>query len=692
MRKSTLYFKLCLLAIVGGLWTNLTAQIINEVSITCPGMKNGQLHAHHNNFGTAPYTYNWKNSLSATISTDSIVKGLGADTYTLTITDATLPIPSTKTITYTLKNPLPITNTFTITPNSTWPSFSGLLAINSSGGNGGYTYSIKDSTSNQTTDLIKTATYSNIPSGKYYIVTTDITGCLRYDTVKVAELNTYLTNANKSKIIVKIDTTVCYKAFNATSSFKPDTANITCPIILEYDQHPKNSGFIPNSMNNDTIVGYIKGGDNFHIWNSNSSIYKTLILPIDPALNPATSYYVTRKSFSKVTTGPNIGLDTIVSLQSSFGQSTYGAGFHNVYVYTANNKGFRHYWYVDSVVTPIAINFTQKNNSCFRDSKGAFSVTVNGSYETEKNKFNIAVSGPLGNPMPFSPITNGTQYNTSSNLPAGIYTITATDSKTCTNTQTITITEPSDSLRIIFENNDACTNGKNGKVAIKRVDGGAKYPINYLWDTGETTPTLSNLAVGKYYVNITDQNGCTDRDSVSVNSIDRILNIVWDPIINTRCPFSSDGELSIRGINGAEYPVTYKWSSGDSTQTLENLKPGKYTVEVTDKNNCIVSDSVEVESLNKSCFYNIVTPNGDGYNDYFDLTDLSKDVKLDCKIFNEAGNLVATLNETNPKWDTLDQSKPPTGTASTYTAFVKITKDGKTLAEFGESFSVIYSK
>ena len=65
---------------------------------------------------------------------------------------------------------------------------------------------------------------------------------------------------------------------------------------------------------------------------------------------------------------------------------------------------------------------------------------------------------------------------------------------------------------------------------------------------------------------------------------------------------------------------------------------------------------------------------------------------MEAKIFNEAGNLVATLDETAPKWDPSDQKAAPTGPTSTYTAFVKLMRDGETIAEFGESFSVIFSK
>jgi gliding motility-associated-like protein len=110
----------------------------------------------------------------------------------------------------------------------------------------------------------------------------------------------------------------------------------------------------------------------------------------------------------------------------------------------------------------------------------------------------------------------------------------------------------------------------------------------------------------------------------------------------------------------------------------------------------MATDSTSVDASRRQCLYNIVTPNGDGKNDYFDLTDFAngQNMHVQCNIFDNNGRLVGQLNDENLKWDPLtDGYRPPTGQPSTYTAFIRLyTSSGQTIAELGESFSVIYTK
>lgn len=659
------------MALVLGMWTNASAQIIEVESIKCSGEKNGQLNVNITTGTPDLNTYSWENTANTgvVIGTEKTLKGLGAGTYKVTVTGGSNPV-----YTYELKQPTPITNTFAKVANSTWPNNNGQFTITTLGGSGWVEYTVKDSISR----MVKTQTnplFSNLASGAYFVKTTDISGCYKIDTVRITELAAYGEIGKNRDGKINPDTTACYK-FTTSLSLNPDTLGIQFPVTVMMDN---------------VVFKILKGYKRLN----DSTKMHTGLGASQPVvkIKPVGPFSFIEDVFT-VATGPNTGQDSVKLGSIS---NTFHPGFHIIHVYTNDGRGFRYSWDVDSVVAPISITYIQTNNVCFGDKKGSFTATAQGSYQQFAKKYMYTVTVPAGQTAIAATPAAGALSISGSSLMAGRYVVTATDPNDvapCPVSQVINITEPDEALRIVFENesNTTCSNGTNGTVGVLRVDG-AKYPMQfYAWNTLDSVRTLTNLGIGKYVVNLSDANGCKAKDSTYINANDRILNIVWDPIINTRCPYSSEGALSIRGINGAEYPVKYDWSTGDSTQTIDNLKPGKYLVTVTDANNCVVADSVEIESLNKSCFYNIITPNGDGFNDYFDLTDLSREVKLECKIFNEAGNLVASLNETNPKWDGLNQSTPPTGPASTYTAFVKITKDGKTIADFGESFSVIYSK
>jgi hypothetical protein len=218
------------------------------------------------------------------------------------------------------------------------------------------------------------------------------------------------------------------------------------------------------------------------------------------------------------------------------------------------------------------------------------------------------------------------------------------------------------------------------------------YRINGPKGFSTNTNSAGNLYAGEYNVIATDFAGCSLSQSVLITQPDEPLYVVFDETVNPRCPYSADGKITIHRVDGATDPITYLWSSGQNTPTIDSLYPGTYTVVVTDSNNCIARDSIALNANNRACIFNVVTPNGDGYNDYLDLSDICKGLEMQAEIFNDAGNEIATLTQSNPRWNPLDAANPPTGTASTYTVFIELTKNNQPYKKWAESFSVIYPK
>ena len=56
--------------------------------------------------------------------------------------------------------------------------------------------------------------------------------------------------------------------------------------------------------------------------------------------------------------------------------------------------------------------------------------------------------------------------------------------------------------------NGDCNNGNSASASVSASGGTAPY--TYLWSTGATTMSISNLTAGSYSVTVTDANGCTD--------------------------------------------------------------------------------------------------------------------------------------------------------------------------------------
>jgi hypothetical protein len=64
------------------------------------------------------------------------------------------------------------------------------------------------------------------------------------------------------------------------------------------------------------------------------------------------------------------------------------------------------------------------------------------------------------------------------------------------------------------------------------------------------------------------------------------------------------GMINLTILNSVDTPFTIMWSTGDTTEDLFNLPVGTYTVTVTDTNNCTVTDSFTVDSLDGSITVN----------------------------------------------------------------------------------------
>jgi hypothetical protein len=175
-----------------------------------------------------------------------------------------------------------------------------------------------------------------------------------------------------------------------------------------------------------------------------------------------------------------------------------------------------------------------------------------------------ATATPTGNSDPVSYLwSNGATTQTISGLSAGTYTVTITETPTCTATASYTVTEPP-VMDVTCSSTDATTNGGSDGTASVTASGGTP-PYTYLWNTGATTSSISGLVAGTYSVTVTDAKGCTAECSTTVNEPGCNLSASADgtPV---SCNDGSDGTATATptGNNGA---VTYLWSNGATTQS-----------------------------------------------------------------------------------------------------------------------------
>jgi gliding motility-associated-like protein len=135
----------------------------------------------------------------------------------------------------------------------------------------------------------------------------------------------------------------------------------------------------------------------------------------------------------------------------------------------------------------------------------------------------------------------------------------------------------------------------------------------YLWNDGSTGRSLTVNSIGKYWLVVTDNQGCKGSDTANITAI-APLPANFLPVDTAICQYA---KLTI--IPNHNYR-SYLWNDFSNSSSLTIQKPGRYWLTVTDKNNCSGSDSISVGALQcmEGLFVpNAFTPNNDSENDVF---------------------------------------------------------------------------
>lgn len=279
----------------------------------------------------------------------------------------------------------------------------------------------------------------------------------------------------------------------------------------------------------------------------------------------------------------------VVSTTSSFTYDFPGPGNYDITIIAQSNAGCpdtltKNVFIpqgLDAVTaTPSTSNYNGYGVSCPGATNGIVSVTA--SYGTP----------PYTYAWNTNPVATGT---TVSNLPAGTYIVTVTESGGCQAIDTAVLTEP-DSIVIAPQTQDVqCYGETNGSIDLN--PSGGVLTLSYQWqhNTSLNTPSASGLTGGSYAFTITDANGCTF-DSVIIISGPAAPFAYQSTITNATCYNGCDGSIDLHTVTGNTPPYTYAWSTipPQTAAIATQLCASAYTVTVTDINNCTGSVSYTV--------------------------------------------------------------------------------------------------
>lgn len=132
--------------------------------------------------------------------------------------------------------------------------------------------------------------------------------------------------------------------------------------------------------------------------------------------------------------------------------------------------------------------------------------------------------------------------------------------------------------------NAGCAN--NDGVATVEAHG-CTSPFTYHWNTNATTAAITGQPAGNYTVTVTDNTACSTTISQAIGSY--APPALQLSAINASCT-SNNGTVIANVVTGTG-PYSYHWSNNATTQVINNLGAGTYTVTVTGAGNCSASVS-----------------------------------------------------------------------------------------------------
>jgi gliding motility-associated-like protein len=582
-----------------------TCSISSTTNIPCNGGTNGTATVQASS-GTAPYSYAW----SPSGGTGATANNLGAGTYTVTVTDST---GCEATATVNITEPPAITTT--ITANSaTCGNNNGSATVAVNGGTGPYTYAWSPSGGTG-------ATESNLAVGVYNVTITDANGCTATDIATISSSN------GPTATIASQQDLSCFGGTNGSATVNP-TGN--GPFTYSWSPSGGNAASASN-LTSGTYTCTITD-------QSGCTVVQLVTITSPTAISvPASSTAAScGNTNGTATVNPSGGTGPYTFLwnnsQTGSTATALAGGTYNVIVTDANGCTNTATVVVANNGAPAITLQSSTDVTCFGGTNGTATINATGG------------QGPYT--YSWSPV--GGTNATATGLPSGNYTVTVTGSDGCSQTQTVTITQPTAIL--ISDSVSAENCGDGDGIANAYVSGG--NPIyTFLWSNGATTAGISNLSAGNYSVIVTDANGCSASTTLIV------------PGTGSASANATGTTTIYMGANTQLFGTgtgIYSWSPSGTLSCANCPTPvasptvtTTYTLTVTDSLGCTASDTVTVYvDINCGQLYipNAFSPNGDNENDILYVRSNCIQV-IEFQVYNRWGERVFMTTDPSIGWD-----------------------------------------
>lgn len=264
---------------------------------------------------------------------------------------------------------------------------------------------------------------------------------------------------------------------------------------------------------------------------------------------------------------------------------------------------------------PLIIDWVANDVVCFNDANG--SVIVNPQGGNGNNNVQIFDDFIGGNQI------NAVGTSNANQLITGWYYATVTDIKGCTTSDSVFIDEPGQFTANLTVNNPPCYGLPAGSAQVTSGLNGQGLPNSwtYIWtpnpsqiSNGVGANFINQLGEGQYTLTINDSVGCTYNESFTITYPPEL---VFDDLdyVPSQCRLYSyqngNGVVFASAVGGTGAP-TYLWTNLSTGATTSNstwggLNPGDYSIFIQDANGCILTDTVELDSVNPIASFDVTS-------------------------------------------------------------------------------------
>lgn len=613
-----------------------TTLTIVKTDVTCNGACDGTATANMSG-GTGPYTYTWSPGNPAGQGTATIT-GLCPGTYTVISRDAN---NCQKTETVSITQPVAISAGITSGSLTCNAVCNGSINSVPSGGTGPYTFTLQSSGAPVTAN----PPYTNLCAGTYTLLIEDALGCIRTQTVNIAQPNpitlalTSTTincfnqcNASVSSVVNGGSPVYTYSWSASTSTLSSltnqcagvvtgtvtDTNGCTASSSVTITSVPDLTiSVVPTNPNcNGQCTGVattsVSGGTPNYTVNLNGSIgniisnlctgtYTATVTDFNGCIKTQTVAITAPPAITLTTTNGTVSCagscDGTVSVTPTGGTAGYFYSWNSVPTQsTQTASGLCVGSYIANVTDALG---------CIASATANVSQppVLTASVSNVQPSCNVCVGSATANgiggtgPYTYSWSPGGQTTQTANNLCVGIQTVTVTDSKGCTTTQTVQIVQTVIILATTNGGSLTCNNVCSGIATANPSGGTGPGTYSFTWTPSlQSTQTATALCAGMHTVIVSDGNGCTNTSTVNFVNPPAITLTVNKT--NVTCNSLCNGTASAVATGGTG-TLSYLWQPGNlTTSSINGLCPGDYTLTVSDINNCSQTQSVTITETN----------------------------------------------------------------------------------------------